>query len=158
MGGFIDVDCRVGGHAVGGLVAKRKIIDKKTSEVRSDFGCDFLTPRITLNYRFLWCNDVIVSIWSAVTIELPGIAHLADQVKVQITYDEFLFVWITYIAHELATRSAEVALTVEIVGSEILFDAYPVDGAYKVAVGDGVTGLLDVPQSVVTSRAMWPRG
>ena len=102
--------------------------------------------RNTLNYRILWCNDVIIGLRSAVAIELPCIAYLADQVKVQIAYDKFLLVGVANIAHELATRSAEIALAVEIVGSEIFFDTYPVDSAYKVAVGDGVTGLLDAPQ------------
>src|ERR1043166_2254511 len=81
----------------------------------------------------------------AVAVELPHVPHLANLVEVQFGRHELGLV-ARRTGDELAARVAEVALAVEFadVPRRLIPDA--VDGADEEGVGDGVGGLLELPE------------
>src|SRR5262249_51413910 len=94
---------------------------------------------------------------SSIPVELPGLADLGDHVEIHVADDQLLVVRRADRADELAARVAEVALAVEVVVADLLFDPDPVDGPDEVAVGAGVADLLDAPQvfGQATRRRRW---
>src|ERR1700756_4102368 len=90
-------------------------------------------------------NDPVVRLRTAVAIELPGVADLADLVHVEVGHDERVLVARRDGEH-LAARIAEVALAIELADVPGRFEADAVDGADEVAVGDGVRRLFELPE------------
>src|SRR5688500_3959018 len=90
-------------------------------------------------------DEIVVGVRASVAEELPRLAHLLDLVQIEVADDELLLVRVADVADELAARIDEVGLPVEVVVAQRL-DAYPVDGAHEIAVGQGVRDLLDAPQ------------
>src|SRR4051795_4308512 len=93
----------------------------------------------------LQSNDPVVRLRTAVAIELPGVADFADLVHVEVGDDEGVLIARRDGEH-LAARIAEVALAVKLADVPRRFVADAVDRADKVAVRDGVRGLLELPE------------
>ena len=81
----------------------------------------------------------------AVTVELPLVPDLSQQVHVEVADEDFLLAVGGRAADDLPARIREVGLAVEVVVAERL-DADPVDGADEVLVGHGGRRLLQLPQ------------
>src|SRR5258706_146198 len=95
--------------------------------------------------EFSKLHDAVVRLRTAVAIELPGVADLADLVHVEVGGDERVCIARADGKH-LAARIAEVALAVELADVPGCFVADAIDGADEVAVGDGVGRLLQLPE------------
>src|SRR5689334_11508827 len=91
-------------------------------------------------------DEVLVRVGPSIPVELPGLANLGDQVEVHVPDDQLLVVGRAQLADELAAGRDEVALAVEVVVAQVLFDPDPVDRPHEVAVRDRVADLLDPPQ------------
>src|SRR5256885_15190800 len=87
----------------------------------------------------------VIRLRPAVAVELPGVAHLADLLEVELRGDEGVLVALGD-GQELSARVAEVALPVELADVPRRLVADAVDGADEVAVGDGVRRLLELPE------------
>src|SRR5262249_39681637 len=90
-------------------------------------------------------NESAIGLRPPVTVELPGVAHFADLLQVELRGDQRVFVALG-LGHELAARVAEVALSVELADVPRRLVADAVDGADEVAVGHGVRRLLELPE------------
>src|SRR5262249_16632080 len=88
---------------------------------------------------------VPVSFGTAIAVESPDLADLADLVEVEIGDDHCILVARPF-DDELAARRGEVALAVELADRPGLLDADAVDRADPVAVRDRVRRLLEVPE------------
>ena len=97
-------------------------------------------PGSHLSARALRRGDRAVGFRAAVPVELPGVAHLADEVHVDVGDDDVVPVAAGF-GDNLAAGVAEVALAVEFADAPGLFPPRAVDGADPVAVGGGVGGL-----------------
>src|ERR1700688_4417839 len=86
-----------------------------------------------------------IAFGAAIAEELPNFADFRNHVQVEIGHDYFIFVP-TGLRDNFAARIAEVALAVELSDAPRLFDADAIHGADKIAVGDGVRRLLELPQ------------
>src|SRR3954470_11013642 len=93
----------------------------------------------------LQSHKPVVRLRTAVAIELPGVADLADLVHVQIRRHKRVCIARTNGEH-LAARIAEVALSVELADVPGRFETDAVDGADEVPVGHGVRRLLELPE------------
>ena len=82
---------------------------------------------------------------AAIAVELPGVAHLADPIEVQVSNNNVIR-GAGGSGQNLTARVAKVALSVELTDSPRLFPAGPVDGTHKIAVGDRVGGLFQLPK------------
>src|SRR4051812_730203 len=90
-------------------------------------------------------HDPVIRLRTAVAVELPGVADFADLVHVEVGDDESVLIARGHRQH-LAAWIAEVALAVKLADVPWRFVADAVDGTDKVAVGDGVRGLLELPE------------
>src|SRR6266566_4269306 len=98
-----------------------------------------------LTALLLRLDQVAVRVRAAVAVERPPVAHLGQQVHVEVTDDHLGVVIMPDVADELALRVDEVGGAVEVVVAEIL-DAHPVDRTDEVLVRDGGGRLLQLPQ------------
>src|SRR3712207_3803529 len=96
--------------------------------------------------RRLGPDEVLVSVGSPVSVELPRLAHFLDQVEIHVADEQLFLVRVADIADELPTRIHEVRLPVEIVLAEVLLDPDAVDRPDVIPVRDRVRHLLDTPQ------------
>ena len=71
--------------------------------------------------------------------KLPHFANLQNHVEVEVGHQHFVFV-AAGLGKNFASRIAEVTLAVKFPDAPRLLFAYPVDGADKIAVGDGMRG------------------
>src|ERR1700736_5409668 len=91
-------------------------------------------------------DELLVTLGTAITQELPGVAHLPIHVKVEVA-DQHLIFGFRCPGDDAASRIAEVARPVELCLIEGLLHPDPVDGADPVAVGDRVRALLEFPET-----------
>src|SRR5439155_21069218 len=113
--------------------------------IRGAAGCDELSgvsPALTVASQG---GDRSVRFGSAISIELPRVAHFLDQIEVQIRDDELVLVPAAF-GDDAPARIAEVALAVELADLPRRFDADAVDRADEIAVGDRVRRLFQLPQ------------
>ena len=82
-----------------------------------------------------------VGIRATVAEELPGSAHIADLIQVQIGHYQLIFVP-GALGNYLTPRVAEVTLPIELTDFPRLFPADPIDRTNIVAIGHRVGGLL----------------
>src|SRR6266496_3743361 len=90
-------------------------------------------------------DQVAVRVRPAVPVERPPVAHLGDQVHVQVPDDQVRVVVVPDIADELPLRVDEVRGAVEVVVAQVL-GADPVDRPDVVLVGHRRGRLLQLPQ------------
>src|SRR6266576_5857463 len=90
-------------------------------------------------------DHVVVRLRPAVAEELPRAPDLLDHVEVHLRDDELVLV-LAALRQEVAARIHEVARAVELADVPRRLDADPIDTAHEVAVGDGVRGLLQLPE------------
>src|SRR3954454_20741732 len=91
------------------------------------------------------CDDRRVGVGPAVAEELPRVAHLADQVEIEVADDDVLVLAAAAIADEVPLRIDELARPVEgdrLLAVLVVLAPDPVRGADEVAVGRGGGGLL----------------
>src|SRR5262245_8132595 len=86
-----------------------------------------------------------VRFWPAIAEELPGVAHFADLVEVQVGDDDVIRA-ARALSQNLATRAAEIRLAVELADVPGGLGAGAVDAAHEVLVRDRVGGLLQLPE------------
>src|SRR6266404_6023761 len=86
-----------------------------------------------------------VTVRAAVAEELPDIADFSDHVEIEVGDNQFVLV-AAGLSDDLSPRSAEITLSVEFADAPRLLHAYAIDGADKVSIGDGMRGLLQLPQ------------
>src|SRR5947207_1620830 len=86
-----------------------------------------------------------VSIGPAITEELPGVAHLADLVHIEVGDDEFVEIARAF-GEDLAAWVAEIALSVELADVPRCLGADAVDRPDEIAVSDSVCGLFEFPE------------
>src|SRR5512137_1084311 len=91
----------------------------------------------------LRARQLAVRFRAPVAVELPGGAHLVDLFQVEVRDEDFILV-AAGLRHDLSARIAEIALAVEFADVPGGFLADAIDGADKIAVGDGVRGLLEL--------------
>src|ERR1035438_7482949 len=87
----------------------------------------------------------LIHVRTAVAEELPGLADFGNHVEIEVGGEDFVFV-ARRLGEDAAARIAEVTRTVEFADVPGGFDSHAVDGADEVAVGNGVGGLLELPQ------------
>src|SRR4051812_37256279 len=68
-------------------------------------------------------NEVPIGVGPPVAVELPRLADRVDHVEIHVADQELLLVRAAHRTDELAARVHEVALPVEVVVAEILFDS-----------------------------------
>src|SRR6266568_1234621 len=90
------------------------------------------------------CNFSI-GLGTAVAVELPNVAHFLDFVEIKVGGKEFVLV-AAGLSNNFSARIAKVALAVEFANLPGMFGADAVDGSDKIGVGDGVSGLLELPE------------
>src|SRR6266404_2502060 len=90
-------------------------------------------------------RDFAVRLRPPIAIELPRIAHLLDFIQVQVG-DKQLVLVAASLRDNFPARVAEVAFPVELADFPGLFRAHTIDGGDEISVGDGVRGLLKLPQ------------
>src|SRR5207253_7664717 len=90
-------------------------------------------------------DQLAIAVRPPVAEELPGVAHFANQIEIQIGDDDRVFV-AGRLSDDLAARIAEVTLTIELtdVPGHLVTDA--INRADKVTVGDGVRRLFQLPK------------
>src|SRR5262245_28307494 len=86
-----------------------------------------------------------IRLGTAIAEELPGVAHFADLIEIEIS-DHQLVLVAARLREDLTTRITEVRLTVELADLPRFLEAHAIDGADEVAVGHGVRRLLELPQ------------
>src|SRR6266436_6709843 len=77
--------------------------------------------------------------------ELPHFANFENHVQVKVRHQHIIFV-AAGLREDLAPRIAEITLAIELANAPWLLFAHAVDGPDKITVGDGVRGLLQLPQ------------
>src|SRR5438876_12322404 len=95
-----------------------------------------------LSSRF---DHVAVHVGTAVAVELPRVADLANQVEVEIGHEQLLLL-LRRLRDDLPSRVREVARAVVLVRPELLLLPYAIDRPHPVPVRDRVGGLLDEPE------------
>src|SRR6266699_2783517 len=100
---------------------------------------------VPLVVTFLFLNQVSVRFGTAVAEELPNLAHFLDLVEIQIRNDNFLFV-ARSLGDNFSARRPAITLAVEITDIPGALPAHPIDCPDEVSVGDGVRGLLELPE------------
>src|SRR5215218_10200246 len=96
-------------------------------------------------------GDRLVGVGTAIPVELPLVAHLADHVQVEVADDDVLVLAAAALADEVALRVGVLAGAVERhrkIAVLVVLGADPVRGGDEVAVGRGCGRLLEVPQPV----------
>src|SRR6266702_4187476 len=86
-----------------------------------------------------------VSLRAPIAVERPLLAHLLDQLHVEVAHDELLRLVRGHVADELPARVHEVAGAVEVV-VPVLLDPDAVDRGHVVLVRDRRRGLLQLPE------------
>jgi hypothetical protein len=89
-------------------------------------------------------SDWAVAFRPSVAEELPHFADFRNHVEVEVRDNHFIFVT-AGLGDDFAAGIAEITLAVKFPDAPGFLDAYAVDGAYKVAVGYGMCGLLEFP-------------
>jgi len=89
--------------------------------------------------------DFAVGLGAAVAIKLPGVADFLDVVEIEFSDEQFVLV-AARLRHNLSTWIAEIALAVEFADFPRSFCADAIDGSDEVLVGDGMGGLLELPE------------
>src|SRR5664280_336070 len=87
----------------------------------------------------------LIHVGAAVAEELPGFADFGNHIEVEVGGEDFVFV-ARRLGEDAAAGIAEIARAVEFADIPRGFGAHAVDGADEIAVGDGVGGLLQLPQ------------
>src|SRR5258708_35829056 len=90
-------------------------------------------------------RDFSVGFRAAVAVELPGIADFLNLVEIQLGDEQFVLV-AAGLLDDFAARVAEVAFAVKFADFPGSFGANAIDGGDEVGVGDGVGGLLKLPE------------
>src|SRR5258708_8944717 len=90
-------------------------------------------------------RQLTVGLGPPVAEELPGVAHLADLVQVEVS-DQHLVLAVRGLGHDLPARAAEVRGAVELMLVQRRLDADPVARRDPEPVGHRVRGLLELPQ------------
>src|SRR5690606_32241909 len=92
-------------------------------------------------------GEVVVRVGAPVPVELPPVAHHAQQVHVEVAHDQLLLVVVAGVADERALGVDEVRRAVEVVVAQVL-DTHAVDRADVVLVGHRRRRLLEPPQVI----------
>src|ERR1700722_10380622 len=87
----------------------------------------------------------LVSLWAAVTIKLPDVAHFANHVHVQVGDDQRIFL-ARALLDDLAPRIGEVALPVKFTEVPGFLGADAIDRADVENIGNSRGGLFEFPQ------------
>src|SRR5580693_2745800 len=90
-------------------------------------------------------RNFAVGFGAAVAKELPGVADFLDVVEIEFGDEEFVFVS-AGLRDDFSARIAEVAFAVELAYFPGRFGADAIDGGNEILVGDGVGGLLELPE------------
>src|SRR5690349_6296583 len=90
-------------------------------------------------------NESAIGLRPAIAEELPGVAHLADLLQVELRGHQRVFVALG-LRQELSARIAEVALPVKLADVPRRLESDAIDGADEVAVGHCMRRLLEPPQ------------
>src|SRR5579859_5173785 len=90
-------------------------------------------------------RDLEVRFRAAVAIKLPGVANFLDFLQIQFGNEQFVFV-AAGLRHNLSARIAEIALAVKFTDFPGGFRSNTIDGGDEILIGDGVGGLLELPQ------------
>src|SRR5215475_1240696 len=117
-----------------------------TSAANAPVAVTTMPPRMSMRMTApLRLRQRTVAVRAPVPVELPQLPHLVEHPHVQVADHDLLGGVGGGPAHDLPARVGEVGLPVEVVVAERL-DAYPVDRADEVLVGDRGAGLLQPPQ------------
>jgi hypothetical protein len=90
------------------------------------------------------CNFSI-GLGAAVTIELPSVANLLNFLEVEVGDEEFVLV-AAGLRNNFAVRIAKVTFAVEFPNLPGMLGADAVNGGDKIGIGDGMGGLLELPE------------
>src|SRR2546423_11195662 len=90
-------------------------------------------------------DELRITLRPAIAEELPGVAHFANHVKIEIGNHQRVFV-ARRLGDNLSPRIAEVTLAVKFSDVPGHFVADPVDGADEVTIRNGVGGLFQLPK------------
>src|SRR5215472_16040907 len=90
------------------------------------------------------CNFSI-GLGAAIAIKLPGIPDFLNFIEVQVSNEQFIFV-AAGLGNNFPTRIAKIALAVKFADLPGMLGADPIDGGNKISIGDGVSGLLQLPE------------
>src|SRR5688572_12629755 len=97
-------------------------------------------------YRLVsYGRDGAVGFRPAVAVELPGVAHLLDELEIEVGDDQLVAIAAAD-RDDLPAGIAEVALAVELADVPGRFVADAIDRADEVPVGNGVRRLLQLPE------------
>src|SRR6266436_8788108 len=101
--------------------------------------------KIGLRLGHLVGYELAVAIRPTVAEELPGVAHFADQIQIQVgDYDGILIA--RRLRDYLTARIAEVTLAVELADVPGHFVTHAIYRADKITVSDGVRRLFQLPK------------
>src|SRR5258708_17506735 len=90
-------------------------------------------------------DQLAITIRPAVAKELPGVAHLADQIQIQVGEHDGILI-ARRLRDGLTARIAEITLTIEFADVPRHLVADAIDRPDKVTVGYGVRGLFQLPK------------
>src|SRR5262249_39731107 len=116
----------------------------KPIENSSKNRCNVKTNTATGYWLLLPCQRT-VTFRPPVAEKLPGLSYFGDHVQIQVCDDDLVFV-ATGLGDDLAARVAKITLAIELADLPRFFDAYAVDRADEVSVGDRVCRLFQFPQ------------
>src|ERR1700722_13352797 len=85
-----------------------------------------------------------VTFRTTITEELPHLTYFGDHVQIKIRDHHFILIP-AGLRNVFPPRIAGVTLVVKFSKVPRFFNAYPIDSAYKVAVGHGMRRLLQLP-------------
>src|SRR6202041_585407 len=90
-------------------------------------------------------NDLVVTLRSAVTIELPRRPDILDFVEIKIRHNQLVLV-ATALRHDLSARIAEITLAVKFADAPGFFCSDSIDRRDEILIGHCVRRLLQFPQ------------
>ena len=76
---------------------------------------------------------------------MPGVAHFADLVHIEVGYDEFVLIAASF-GDDLSARIAKIALAVELTDVPRRLCTYAIDRADKISVRYRVSRLFELPK------------
>src|ERR1700676_5145272 len=90
-------------------------------------------------------SERAIAVRSAVAEKLPNFADFGNHVEIQICHHDFILI-AAGLGDDLASRIAEITLAIKFANAPWLLRPYTIDRAHKVAVRNGMSGLLQFPQ------------
>ena len=93
----------------------------------------------------LFPDQVSIALRAAVAIELPNVSDFTNLIEIQVS-DHKLIGIAGSLSNDLASRAAEVALSIELAYIPRLFMSDSIDRADEVAIRNCVRRLLQFPQ------------